>query len=286
MSRLLGQVYKAHSDKYVIKCDNKLIDCRARGVLKIKSDGICVGDFVEVEDKTIFLVQKRKNKFIRPNVSNVDIVVIVISPEPKPDFLLIDKLLLNIYKEDVKPIMVVNKTDINSSLVDTIRQEYKELNIETIDVSVTVNKGIERLKSILKGKLSVLAGQSAVGKTSIINAMFNLNLKTGDLSEKILRGKHTTTRSEIYEYDGIKLIDSPGFAVIDAAVELNQLPLCYPEYYNLSNRCRFRGCTHISEPNCAVKEEVEKGLLSQKRYERYIEIYNEILKRRKSYEKN
>ena len=139
---------------------------------------------------------------------------------------------------------------------------------------------------MLSDKLAVLAGQSAVGKTSIVNAMFGLDLKTGELSEKIVRGKHTTTRSEIFEVEDVKIIDSPGFAVIDADVDVKLLPECYNEYFNVSSMCKFRGCTHISEPECKVKELVQSGKLSKQRYERYVEIYNELSTRRTIYEKN
>ena len=131
-----------------------------------------------------------------------------------------------------------------------------------------------------------MAGQSAAGKTSIVNSAFGLDLKTGEVSEKIARGRHTTTRSEIFEIDDIKIIDSPGFAVIDAMVDLLDLPKCYPEYVEVEYLCKFRGCSHVSEPDCRVKELVNLGVLSKKRYERYIEIYDEVSKRRIIYEKN
>ena len=152
--------------------------------------------------------------------------------------------------------------------------------MKIFSVSSKNGDGISELKLYLSEKLSVFAGQSAVGKTSITNAMFSLQLKTGDLSQKIVRGKHTTTRSEIFEYENVRIIDSPGFAVIDADVELNDLKIFYPEYLEVSNLCKFRGCAHVSEPNCKVKELVDNGILSKKRYERYVQIYKEIQSRR------
>jgi ribosome biogenesis GTPase len=282
----IGQIYKASSDKYIVKCDDQVVKCTARGVLKIKGDGISVGDFVRIDKTTIEEVLPRKNKFIRPNVANIDAIVIVLAPEPKPDLLLIDKLVLNAVKESASIIFVVNKADIQSQLIDELQAEYSMLNAEFVNTNTINGDGVSRLKEMLKGKLSVLAGQSAVGKTSLVNAMFGLNLLTGELSEKILRGKHTTTRSEIFEKDDIKLVDSPGFAVLDAQVELSELNDCYPEYAKVSSKCRFRGCSHISEPDCAVKENVNSGVFSINRYNRYVEIYNEIAKRRKYYEKN
>ncbi len=286
MNKQIGQVYRVHSNKYFVCVDNKIVQCNARGILKIKSDSILVGDYVELENNTIINVKDRKNRFRRPNVTNVDIVVAVTSPQPKPDYLLIDKLYINAVKEDVDFCIIVNKSDTDNKLFDEIRSEYKDLDIKIISVSATTGDGIEELKKLLKGKFAVLAGQSAVGKTSITNTIFSLNLKVGDVSKKIERGKHTTTHSDIFELDNIKIIDSPGFAVIDANVDLEQLPQCYPEYFEVSNECKYRTCSHINEPNCKVKQLVEQGEFSKNRYERYKEIYNEILSRRINYDKN
>lgn len=285
-SNVFGQIYKATSNAYWVKLEGKLQKCVARGVLKIKREDLCVGDYVCVENGAIAEIKDRKNRFIRPNVSNVDLIVAVISCEPKPDYYLIDKLCINAVKEDVEIIFVVNKVDLDAQLYEYILKEYGSLGFKVMSVSAQSKEGIYDLKHVLQNKLSVLAGQSAVGKTSLINALFELELKTGDLSEKILRGKHTTTRSEIFECENIRLVDSPGFAVIDAMVELDQLPDCYPEYVQYAHLCKFRGCSHVSEPECEVKNMIEKGVLSKERYERYKEIYIDLSKRRKIYEKN
>lgn len=283
---MLGQVYKVHTDSYSVKCGEKIIKCGARGVLKLKRHDICVGDFVDVNNDVICTVLNRKNKFIRPNVSNIDLIVAVVSSQPKPDFYLLDKLLLNAVKEDVEFLIVVNKSDIDQDVFEYIVSEYSNLGIDIICVSAKTLDGVDALKEKLANKLTVLAGQSAVGKTSLVNSLFGLNLKVGELSDKILRGKHTTTRSEIFEHGTIKLIDSPGFAVIDAMVDIDELPDCYPEYFKVSNQCKFRGCSHINEPDCMVKKLVNDGVLSKERYNRYKEIYEEISKRRNFYEKN
>lgn len=283
---LLGQVYKAHSDSYTVKIEDELIKCGARGLLKIKSDGILVGDFVNVDKTTIVGVVDRKNRFVRPSVANVDCIVAVFSPEPKPDYYLLDKLLVNAVKEDVELILAINKNDIDKDLYKAIKNEYERLGVKVISVSAKTGESIDELLQLTKGKLAVLAGQSAVGKTSLVNKMFGLDLRTGDLSSKIARGKHTTTRSEIFEFGDFKIVDSPGFAVIEADVDLKELPDCYPDYLSVANQCKFRGCTHISEPQCMVKQLVDKGEFSRERYERYVEIYNEISKRRINYEKD
>ena len=283
---MTGQVYKAHTDSYSVKCGNQLHKCVARGILKRRGNDIAVGDLVEFENGVIKAVHERKNRFIRPNVSNIDLIVAVVSPEPKPDFYLLDKLYVNAVKENVEFLIVVNKSDIDDTLYKNIVSEYNGLGIDILCVCAKSGLGIDALKNKLKDKLTVLAGQSAAGKTSIVNTSFGLELKTGEVSEKIARGRHTTTRSEIFEFGEIRLIDSPGFAVIDAMVELDELPRCYPEYAEVEHECKFRGCSHISEPQCKVKELVDNGTLSKSRYQRYIEIYEEISKRRIIYEKN
>lgn len=283
--KLKGQIYKALTDSYWVNIENKLYKCGAKGLLKYKRNTLSVGDFVEVENGVITKVKERKNSFIRPNVANIDLVVGVISPEPKPDYYLLDKLLINASKENVEVLIVVNKTDIDKGIFESVIKEYGSIVNDILAVSTTTGEGLEVLKQKLSGKLSVLAGQSAVGKTSIVNAMFNKNQKVGELSDKILRGKHTTTRSEIFEQDNIKLIDSPGFAVIDANIELDELPNYYLEYLEYSNECKFRGCKHVNEPDCKIKELVNNGYLSRERYNRYVEIFEEISKRRKIYEK-
>ena len=283
---MIGQVYKVHTDSYSVKCGEYIYKCGARGVLKKRGEGILVGDVVNVENQTIISVNERKNRFIRPNVSNVDLVVGVVSVQPKPDFFVLDKLYLNAVKEGVDFVIVVNKTDISQEIVKLVYEEYGKLGVKILEISTKTQSGIDDLIKILKGKLTVLAGQSAVGKTSIVNTLFGLDMKVGTLSEKIARGKHTTTRSEIFEKGDIRLVDTPGFAVIDAMLDIEDLPLCYPEYFQVSNNCKFRGCTHVNEPDCEVKKLVENGTLSKKRYERYVEIYKEISIRRNIYEKH
>ena len=184
MDKMTGQVYKVHTDSYSVKIDEKLNKCGARGILKRRGEGISVGDIVEVDKNTIVRVLDRKNKFIRPNVANIDYIAAVVSPEPKPDFYLIDKLYLNAVKENVEFFIVVNKTDIDAQLLSEIKSEYGALGVDVICVSAKTGDGIEQLKDKLNGKLTVLAGQSAAGKTSIVNSAFGLELKTGEVSER------------------------------------------------------------------------------------------------------
>ena len=279
---MTGIVIKVSSNRYFVNAEGKTITCFAYG--KLKEQVIKVGDLVVLEKDSITKVLPRKNDLIRPSVCNIDAIVILVAPLPKPDYLLIDKLIINAVQLGVEIIFVINKNDLSSTFFTEFCTQYKDINAKFYSINTITKDGVEEVKNALKNKLSVLAGQSAVGKTSFVNALFNLNLKTGELSEKISRGKHTTTSSKIYEQDGVRVIDSPGFAVVYASVNHREIQDYYEEYLEYAPSCKFRGCKHIEEPNCAVKKAVEEGKLSKERYNRYIEIYKELLRRKDNYD--
>ncbi len=280
-----GRLVKVCSDGYTVRVEGVDYPCRARGRLKLLADGLAVGDFVEMENGVITEVYPRKNSLVRPRVSNIDGVIVVVANEPKPDYYLVDKVLISAEKLGVKTLIAVNKSDMGDSVYNEVLCQYKSV-CEVVEVSAKNKNGTERLAEFMKDKTVVLAGQSAVGKTSLINSMFQLDLKVGSLSEKISRGKHTTTYSEIFQKGDACIIDSPGFAVIEAEVTEEEISSLYPEYLALAPLCRFRGCTHVSEPDCRVALAVEKGELSLERYLRYKEIITDIKNRRKNYGKN
>ena len=280
-----GRLVKVCSDGYTVRVDGIDYPCRARGRLRLLADGLAVGDYVKMEKGVITEVYERKNSLVRPRVSNIDATVIVIASEPKPDYYLVDKVLIASNKLGIETLIAVNKSDINSNLYNEVLSQYESV-CKVIEVSAKDNIGTDKLKEFLRNRTVVLAGQSAVGKTSLINAIFSLDLRVGELSEKIARGRHTTTYSEIFERDGICVVDSPGFAAIEADVTEEELSSLYPEYLEYAPKCRFRGCTHLSEPECAVAEAVEEGKLSKERYTRYKNIITDIKNRRKNYGKN
>lgn len=277
-----GQIYKAHTDSFWVKCKDELINVGVRGLFRKRSERPVVGDFVEIDGGVITAIKKRKNFFYRPNVANIDTVVIVVSPQPKPDFLLIDKLLVNALSSNLEVLFAVNKADVSQELFDTIKSEYSFLGDVFYKVSAFEGTGIVEFSKNLANRTVLFAGQSAVGKTSLVNVLFGLKLKTGELSEKILRGRHTTTYSEIHEFLGIKIIDTPGFAVIDASIKAEQLKDNYPDFKNIEGECKFRSCLHIDEPDCAIKKAVELGKISKTRYERYKQIYQELKEKEKN----
>ena len=209
-----GRLVKVCSNGYTVRCEETDYKVSARGKLKVSGEGLCVGDYVEIENGVILKVYPRKNQLIRPRVSNVDGVIVVLASQPKPDYYLTDKVIINANKNLLDCAIVVNKQELDSQIIEEIQSQYQGV-CKVMGVSAKEGIGIEELKLFLLNKTVVLAGQSAVGKTSIVNALFSLDLRVGDLSEKIQRGKHTTTYSQIISKGNISIIDSPGFAQID-----------------------------------------------------------------------
>ena len=280
-----GQVIKIHSGRYFVLAGEKVLECSARGNLKIKSDGIVTGDFVEVDENSLAVnkVLPRKSYFIRPSIANVDAVNVVVACPPKPDYLMLDKLLLSLFAGEVEVIISVNKSDLPNAVFDETVSNYAETGCKILQVSALTGEGIDELKNLLKGKLVAFAGQSAVGKSSMVNALFGLDLKTNDVSEKTQRGRHTTTVAEIYERDGVRIADTPGFSAIRPDIPPEDIAMYYPEYFSRQNGCRFRCCTHTTEPDCKVKEAVASGELSPDRYLRYKSIFEELKREKLRY---
>lgn len=276
-----GQITELHSDAFFAVSGGEVYRLSARGRLK-KTTSVLVGDYVEFSDGAIEKVYQRENRFIRPSVANADLIVAVVSPVPEPDFLMLDKLAASAVKENVPVIFAVNKTDLGGGLYEKVKAEYSAVG-EIYAVSAAEKSGLNELKAALKGKLSVLAGQSAVGKSSLVNALFGTDIRTGDVSE-IGRGRHTTTASRIYEAAGIRLTDTPGFAVLEADIPAEDLRFCYPEFNAVLNSCKFADCKHVGEPSCRVAELAAEGKIPLGRYERYKQIYAELKAKRRLYE--
>lgn len=275
-----GRVIKINAGVFTVKSGAQTLELSARGVLKIKSCNISAGDFVIFDqENSIVSVKERKNYFIRPNIANVDCINIVLANSPKPDFLMLDKLLLTAAAQNVQTFITVNKTDLAIDVVQRIRKEYSGSGAEIYAVSAADGGGLEELKERMCGKLVCFAGQSAVGKTSIINKITGGNARTGELSRKTERGRHTTTVTEITQCGNILVADTPGFSSFLYSGTDNVASL-YPEFCVAAENCRFRSCTHTVEPDCAVKKLVETQNILTGRYSRYLEIYKELKEKR------
>lgn len=284
-----GRIIKGIGGFYDVLLDSgETVTCKARG--RFRNEGITpmVGDLVEISThETGFAamddILPRKNALLRPPVANIDLLVIVLSAYiPKPDFLLADKLLIQAQTLKIEPLLVLNKMDAaKPEITEEFLSDYSAFH--TLLASSSSSEGIDALKAVLTNRISCFAGQSAVGKSSLLNALFpQLSLETGGLAKKTDRGKHTTRQAELWPFLGGAVLDTPGFSLLEMS-ELSQdtLNACYPEFALASAECRFTGCRHIAEPDCAVKALLQEGKLSQGRYARYLEIQSQIDEKRK-----
>lgn len=264
------------SGKYWVKTDNAVIECFARH--KIKDDGIILaGDNVDIdfETKIITNIHPRKNKLMRPPVANIDQMIIVISSLPQADFYLADKLIIAAKINRITPILCFNKTDLNEELALNMENQYQNSDVPFLKVSAKSRQNLDMLIKIMAGKINCFAGQSAVGKSSLINALLGYEyLLAGELSQKINRGKNTTRHTELISIDNFCVVDTPGFSLLELKdLMYNDLKDYYAEFEPFKNDCRFSSCTHTVEPSCKVRQAAIEGLFSFERYKRYTEIF-------------
>ncbi|MCI5586756.1 MAG: ribosome small subunit-dependent GTPase A [Lachnospiraceae bacterium] len=289
-----GKIIRGIAGFYYVHIYGKgIIECKAKGVFRNKKVKPLVGDNVELEildedNKTgnITEILPRKNSLIRPAVANVDQAVVIFAASfPKPNLNLLDRFLLMMQMQDVPTVICINKIDdTDNSETDRIVDNYKNSGCNVYRTSTVTGEGIEEFGKCLKGKTSVLAGPSGVGKSSVMNCLFpEADMATGEISEKIKRGKHTTRHSELFCLaDDVYVMDTPGFTSLSLPdVEKEDLKEFYPEFDEYRDKCRFLGCVHINEPNCAVKNAVEEDRISSGRYENYKQFYEEISNRKK-----
>lgn len=293
-----GKIVKGVGGFYYINTSKDgiedIYECKAKGVFRKKKEKPLVGDDVMIEvvdeEKKLGNIEEilpRDNRLIRPEVANVDQAMIIFAMEnPKPNFNLLDRFLLWMDQENVPTIICFNKIDlVDQDYLRYIEEIYQSSGKRVVFSSTKKEIGIDDIKNILDGKTTVVAGPSGVGKSSIINGIFSKKISvTGDVSEKIGRGKHTTRHSELF-YVGkdTYLFDTPGFSSLKVPkIDKEELAQFYEEFADYSQECRFLGCTHTHEPNCKVKEMLEAGKISKVRYDNYVQLFDEL----KEWEKN
>ncbi|MFJ5765214.1 ribosome small subunit-dependent GTPase A [Lysinibacillus sp. NPDC093210] len=291
-----GQIRKALSGYYYVYNGEELIQCRGRGVFRNRGESPLVGDFVEYtletegSDGTIQKILDRQNELVRPPIANIDQGILVFSvKEPNFNTILLDRFLVVLESFHVHPIICLTKMDL---LKDDEREElqsyiedYENMGYTVLQTYKDEEELVDRLQPILKGKTSVLAGQSGVGKSTLLNTLIpDLNLKTGIISQSLGRGKHTTRHVELIEVcDGL-LADTPGFSSFDFdEIEKEELGACFPEITRIAEDCKFRACLHLKEPKCAVKAAVETGEIREYRYKHYEQFMQEIMDRKPRY---
>ena len=282
---MTGSILRGIGSFYTVLCDEDGQEYTLRAQKKLRHQRMTpmVGDKVrftpgEGEDNGwLEEILPRKSMMNRPSVANVDMLMLVVASVPQPDMLLVDKLILRAQQGNMTPAICVNKTDLGSELVDQIQEEYTGTNLRVFSASALTGEGIEILREAMRGKVTCLAGQSAVGKSSLLNALFGLELETGGLSRKTERGRHTTRRAEMMALDGMLVLDTPRFSLLELedVIEPQAFAELYPEYNELAGECRFQPCMHDREPGCAVHAAVDDGRLSAVRWARYRQLLSE-----------
>ncbi|KGG81121.1 GTPase RsgA [Caloranaerobacter azorensis H53214] len=289
---LEGIIVKGIGGFYYVKVDDKIYECRARGLFRKKKITPLVGDRVKIrisrEDNTGFIEEifERKTELFRPPVANVDQVIIVFAVKnPDPNLWLLDRFLLLAEFKDLDIVICFNKIDlISEEELKFLNDVYLKAGYKVINTSCVSGIGINELRQILMNKITVFAGPSGVGKSTLLNNIQpDLQLKTGEVSRKTNRGKHTTRRAELLELNtGGWVVDTPGFSSLNIDfMEEEDLSLYFREINEFSGECRFVGCRHYKEPDCSVKKAVEENKISKTRYNNYLMFLEELKKNRR-----
>ena len=289
-----GKIIKGIAGFYYIYAENdEVYECKAKGIFRKDNRKPLVGDNVEIEvldeqekEGSVTAILPRKNSLIRPAVANVDQAFVIFAMEnPKPNFMLLDRFLIMMEKENVPAVICFNKKDLatEEELV-FLYETYKSCGYQVILSSTFNGEGLEEIREILKGKTTVVAGPSGVGKSSITNALQeNVQMETGEISKKLKRGKHTTRHSQVIPVGkDTYLMDTPGFSSLYLTdIEEQELKDYFPEFREYEDQCRCQGCRHIHEPGCAVKEALSNHKISSLRYEDYLGLHEEIKEKRR-----
>lgn len=290
-----GKIIKALSGFYYVFENGQVTQCRGRGVFRKQKITPLVGDDVVFQAENeqegyIMEIKERKNELVRPPVANIDQAILVFSAV-EPDFstMLLDRFLVLVEFNHIRPIICITKMDLTTAEEEAsilqYADQYRKIGYEVILTSSEKEIGIEQLAPFLEETISVFAGQSGVGKSSLLNALRpDLALKTNDISTHLGRGKHTTRHVELIPVGNGLVADTPGFSSLEFLdIEAEQLTSCFPELQRASENCKFRGCLHLKEPKCGVKEAVESGEILLSRYQHYLDFLNEIKERKPRY---
>ncbi len=285
-----GIILKGIGGFYYVKTDCGVFECKAKGKFRKEKISPLAGDKVSVtlrndSENTIDEIYERKNSLIRPPVANIDKLFIVVSADkPKPNTVIIDKMTVLAEKNNITPVIVITKTDLADS--DELRKIYETTGYKVFSFSIEDNSELEEIKNELADSLCAFTGNSGVGKSTLINALNgNLKLETGEISDKLGRGRHTTRQAEIFEVGEGLVIDTAGFSSIDFTADnriySDELQHFFREFAEHIDECRFTGCSHLGDKGCRICELVDEGKISSSRHESYKAIFSEVKNNKK-----
>lgn len=262
-------------EEYVLRCKKKF---RHAKISPLVGDDILFTPGEGEEHGWIEEILPRRSQCIRPPVANVERLILVISPSPEVDLLLVDRILVRAFRQGMDAVLVINKRELDPLMGERIRAEYRDTGVEVLEVSAARGEGLDLLKDRMKGKLCCMTGQSGVGKSTLLNALLGLELETGEISRKIERGKNTTRHAELLIKEGLRVLDTAGFSLLEMEENMDPVTLreWYPEFAEYEGMCRFDGCCHDREPGCAVTEACREGRLGSERVERYRILLGEV----------
>ncbi|WP_044974934.1 ribosome small subunit-dependent GTPase A [Ruminococcus sp. HUN007] len=276
-----GLIIRSIGGLYTVESPDGIYECVPRGIFRKEGRSPCVGDRVTFSDeKVITDILPRRNHIIRPPLANMDQLIFVVSVcEPAPNLLLLDKFIAIAEYKNIKPVVVITKVDLDRS--DNIFSVYTRVGIDVVVIDYSDPDTVQRLKSMLAGKISAFTGNSGVGKSTLLNAIDStLEIKTGEISKKLGRGRHTTRDSQLYRLEsGGYIADTPGFSTFETnkyeIIKKEELSSCFTEFSDFSGNCRFSDCSHTCEKGCAVIQAVKDGLIPESRHESYCQMYEE-----------
>lgn len=275
-----GIITKCLGGLYTVESPDGIYECKARGVFRAKGISPAVGDRVELRGGVITEVAGRRNYLIRPPLANLDQIIFIVSTvSPAPNFLILDKFIAIAEFKGIEPVVIITKTDLGDS--SAVRDVYSSIGITTLEVDYSDERSVQSVRDLLAGKVSAFTGNSGAGKSTLLNAVDpTLDIPTGEISKKLGRGRHTTRHAELYKLrEGGYIADTPGFSTFETnrydVIRKEELAGCFREFEDYRDECRFRDCSHTCEKGCAVIEAVKQGIIPEIRHQSYCAMYEE-----------